>query len=193
MIGFRGSQFVALIAALSCAAAAPAASRPPVQLLRSTFATQFTAKVLASHNAARAQAGLPGMAWDNELGKSAAAHARRLALSNRFQHSDRRARNGVGENLWMGTRGAFSIERMVGDWVSERRWFVPGVFPAVTRTRSWADVGHYTQIIWPATTRVGCALASNASADYLVCHYSPAGNIDGRTVGLPMRRGFAGR
>jgi hypothetical protein len=37
-------------------------------------------------------------------------------------------------------------------------------------------------MIWPTTTRVGCALATNASTDYLVCRYSPAGNIDGRPV-----------
>ncbi len=52
----------------------------------------------------------------------------------------------------MGSRGAFSIEAMVGGWASERRWFAPGVFPNVSRTGNWADVGHYTQMIWPATT-----------------------------------------
>ena len=35
-------------------------------------------------------------------------------------------------------------------------------------------------MIWPATTRVGCALASTARTDYLVCRYATAGNIDGR-------------
>ena len=38
------------------------------------------------------------------------------------------------------------------------------------------------QMIWPTTTHVGCALASNARSDYLVCRYSPAGNIDGRQL-----------
>ena len=166
-----------LIAAGLIAASLPAnASRP-------TFAAQFPARALAAHNAARAQAGVPPLAWDDALGNSAAAYARQLAFTNRFQHSDRKARRGVGENLWMGTRGAFSVERMVGDWASERRMFSAGIFPAVSRTGNWADVGHYTQIVWPTTTRVGCALASNARADFLVCHYSPAGNVDGRPVG----------
>jgi hypothetical protein len=148
---------------------------------------------LSAHNAARVQAGVSHIVWDNALGSSAAAYAQQLAISNRFQHSDRKARKGVGENLWMGTRGVFSVERMVGDWVSERGLFVPGTFPAVTRTRNWADVGHYTQIIWPTTTRVGCAIASNARTDYLVCHYSPAGNIDGRTIGVPAGSRAASR
>ena len=71
---------------------------------------------------------------------------------------------------------------MVGRWESEKRNFVPGIFPNVSRTGNWYDVSHYTQVIWPTTTRVGCALASNRTTDYLVCHYAPAGNIDGVRV-----------
>jgi hypothetical protein len=82
----------------------------------------------------------------------------------------------------MGTQGAFTIESMVGAWASERRMFVPGVFPAVSRTGNWADVAHYTQMVWPKTERIGCALASNRKIDYLVCRYSPAGNIDGTFI-----------
>lgn len=184
MIRFSTFKVLALVAALASASGAAAAGPGAFGQSRPAFAAQFPARILAAHNAARAQAGVAHMVWDNGLGSSAAAYARQLAISNRFQHSDRKARRGVGENLWMGSRGAFSVERMVSDWVSERRVFVPGVFPAVTRTRNWADVGHYTQIIWPTTTRIGCAIASNARTDYLVCHYSPAGNIDGRTVGV---------
>lgn len=172
-IFMRASKLAALIA-LSFSAAAPA--------FAASFAVQFPSRVMAAHNSVRAQAGVAPLAWDNGLGNSAAYYAQRLALTNTFQHSDRKARRGVGENLWMGTRGAFSVERMVSDWASERRMFSAGIFPAVSRTGNWADVGHYTQIVWPTTTRVGCALASNGRADYLVCHYGPAGNIDGRRV-----------
>ena len=168
---FIGGAIIAAGFASSAASAAP----PP-------FAAQFPTRVLAAHNGTRAQAGMPALAWDAALGVSAAAYAQQMALTNRFEHSNRRARRGVGENLWMGTRGAFGIERMVSDWASERRMFRAGVFPSVARTGNWADVAHYTQIIWPTTTRVGCALASNGRSDYLVCHYSPAGNIDGRSV-----------
>jgi Cysteine-rich secretory protein family len=172
---------IAVAVGAACFAATPSAAAP------NSFAAQFPGRVLAVHNAVRASAGLAPMAWDPALGASAAAYATRLAFSNRFEHSTSSARRGAGENLWMGTRGAFAVERMVSDWASERRMFVPGVFPAVTRTANWADVGHYTQIIWPTTTRVGCALATNARADYLVCHYSPAGNVGGRPVGIPAR------
>jgi hypothetical protein len=71
---------------------------------------------------------------------------------------------------------------MIASWSAERSRFRPGIFPAVSRTGNWADIGHYSQMIWPATTRVGCAIASSARVDVLVCRYAPAGNIDGRRV-----------
>ena len=152
-----------------------------------SFAAAFPARILAAHNAVRAQAGVAPLVWDKELGTAAAAYATQMAMTGRFAHSDRALRRRTGENLWMGTHGAFSVESMVSGWASEKRWFRPGTFPSVSRTGSWEDVGHYTQMIWPTTSRVGCALASTARADYLVCRYAGAGNIDGRPVGFAAR------
>ena len=159
--------------------AAPAAAQ--------SFAGQFPARILAAHNAIRAREGVGQLTWDNGLGSAAATYAREMAMTGRFQHSNRVGRRGTGENLWMGTRGAFSIEAMVGGWAWEKRWFRPGLFPNVSRTGNWADVGHYTQMVWPTTTRVGCALASSPRIDYLVCRYAGAGNVDGRPVGFASR------
>jgi hypothetical protein len=169
-----------LIIKLGAALIAAAGSSAAYAASPSTFASQFAARVLAAHNITRARAGVAGLVWDPALGSAAAAYAQQMAITGVFQHSDRKARPGVGENLWMGTRGAFSVETMVGSWVSEQRLFMPGIFPNNSRSGNWADVGHYTQMIWPTTTHVGCALASNSRTDYLVCRYSPAGNIDGR-------------
>ena len=165
-----------LAAALGLGVGAPAAAASY------NLTAQFPSRILAAHNAVRAQAGVRPLAWDPALGQAAAAYAVQLALTDTFHHSDRRARPGTGENLWMGTRGAFSYDAMVGRWTAERRDFVPGVFPAVSRSGKWENVGHYTQMVWPATTRVGCAVASNRRSDYLVCRYATAGNIDGRRV-----------
>ena len=152
-----------------------------------SFAVAFPARILAAHNAERARAGVPLLTWDNSLGTAAAAYAQQMALTGRFGHSDRSARPGTGENLWMGTHGAFSVEAMVGGWGSEKRFFHAGTFPNVSRTGDWSDVGHYTQMIWPTTAKVGCALASTPRVDYLVCRYANKGNIDGRRVGYAMR------
>ena len=155
----------------------------PAHAASISLASQFPSRVLAAHNLERARAGLPPLAWDTGLGNAAAAYAQQLAVTGRFKHSNRHARRGTGENLWMGSHGAFSLEAMVGGWASERRWFRPGMFPYVSRTGSWEDVAHYTQMIWPSTQRVGCALASTPRVDYLVCRYSGVGNIDGRRLG----------
>jgi cysteine-rich secretory family protein len=177
-IALRLSKLAGLFA-LSLSVAAPAGAAAA----SNSFATQFPARILAAHNAVRARAGLAPLAWDPTLGEAAAAYAQQMAFTGVFAHSDRSARRGTGENLWMGTRGAFSLETMVNNWASEGRWFRAGVFPNVSSTGNWEQVGHYTQIVWPTTTRVGCALASTSRTDYLVCRYSPAGNVDGRPVG----------
>lgn len=146
------------------------------------LASEFPARILAAHNAERAAAGVPPLVWDNSLGTAAATYAQQMAFTGVFQHSDRTTRPGIGENLWYGTHGAFSVESMVGAWASEKRYFMPGIFPNVSRSGNWIDVAHYTQMIWPTTQRIGCALASTARMDYLVCRYAPAGNIDGKHV-----------
>ena len=159
----------------------------PAGACAQSFASQFPARVMVAHNVERARAGVAPLVWDNALGAAAAVYAQQMAWTSRFAHSDRKARPGVGENLWMGSRGAYSVETMIGGWSSEKRWFRAGVFPNVSRTGNWADVGHYTQMIWPATTRVGCAIASTARTDYLVCRYANKGNVDGRPVGFATR------
>lgn len=169
----KAAALLALISASSSAAAAAANS----------FAAQFPARILAAHNAERVQAGVPLLVWDNDLGNAAAAYAQQMAFTGVFEHSNRAARRGVGENLWMGTHGAYSPEAMVGGWASEKRLFMPGVFPNNSRDGNWIKVAHYTQMVWPTTMRVGCALASTRGTDYLVCRYATAGNIDGRWVG----------
>ena len=166
------AALVVMLAGLCAAAPAPASS----------FASEFPARILAAHNAERARMGMAPLVWDAALGTAAATYAQQMAFTGMFQHSNRQARRGVGENLWMGTHGAFSPEAMVGGWASEKRYFMPGVFPNNSRSGNWEDVGHYTQMIWPTTTRVGCALASTARVDYLVCRYATAGNIDGHKV-----------
>ena len=145
-------------------------------------AADFPARILAAHNSERAAAGMPPLVWDPQLSSAAAVYAQQMAITGVFAHSDRSKRPGTGENLWMGSHGYFSFEAMVGGWSAEKRYFIPGVFPNNSRTGNWADVGHYTQMIWPTTQRVGCAVATAHSTDYLVCRYANAGNIDGHAL-----------
>lgn len=147
----------------------------------------FRGRIVKAHNSARASVGAPAVTWDPGLETQAAQYAAVLARRNVFEHSTRESRGGTGENLWMGTRAAFSLEEMFEGWQSEKSLFRSGIFPAVSSSGSWHDVGHYTQIVWPQTRKVGCAVAGNGSSDFLVCRYWPAGNVRGQPV-VPFAR-----
>lgn len=185
----RASFFALAAAQISLVAAAPPPASPPVAPAPSArpavaFAPgSFEGRVLALHNAERARYGLIPLSWDPALAAGAAQWAAYLAQTGAFEHSPKSLRPGVAENLAMGSRGYFDINRLVGTWLAERVAFTPGVFPNVSRTGNWVHTSHYTQMIWPGTTRVGCALASGRGNDVLVCRYAPKGNQDGRPVG----------
>lgn len=144
--------------------------------------SEFDRRVLASHNAERAALGLAPLRWDPALAGGAREWAGHLAATGRFEHSPDAPRLRVGENLWGGTPGRFTPERMVGHWLSEKRFFKPGVFPANSTSGDPADVSHYTQVIWRSTSDVGCALAEGAHEAVLVCRYRQPGNVLGQSA-----------
>lgn len=154
----------------------------PAQSANYSYSSGVTAaRLLAAHNRERARLGVAPLRWDPALAAAAASYGPTLARLGGLTHSARANRPGQRENLWMGTRGVFSPEQMVGNWIAERAYYRPGMpFPYVSRTGNWADVAHYTQVVWRGTTHVGCAIHPSAHWDYLICRYSPPGNVDGR-------------
>jgi hypothetical protein len=144
--------------------------------------SRLDARLLSLHNRQRTELGLAPLRWDPALAAAAALYGPSLAARGRLAHSEPASRPGQGENLWMGTRGAYSLEEMVGDWADEKRLFRPGTFPDVSKSGHWSDVAHYTQMIWSGSERVGCALHAARDWDYLICRYAPAGNVVGRKV-----------
>jgi uncharacterized protein YkwD len=138
------------------------------------------ASALRLHNQAREQFGVAPIAWSEELAAEAMGHAQYMARTGFYGHDQTPGRRKKqGENLWRGQRGVFSYDIMVQVMVDEEKLFRPGAFPNNSATGNWSDVAHYTQIVWPTTTTVGCALASSTTTDYFVCRYSPTGNKDG--------------
>src|SRR6478735_1123151 len=137
-------------------------------------------KVLAAHNQARARFGVGTISWSDELAAEALGHANVMASTGVYGHDQTPGRRKKqGENLWRGQRGVFSYDVMIGQMVKEAQNFRAGIFPDNSLTGDWHDVAHFTQIVWPSTTSVGCAVASSATTDYFVCRYSPTGNKDG--------------
>lgn len=138
--------------------------------------------ILAMHNDERESLRLAPLAWDPVLAADAARYARTMARTGVFAHSDRASRSmPSGENLWMGSRGAFDYDAMIDSFLDEKRLLRRGGrMPDLSITGRWQDVGHYSQIIWRSTRRIGCALGEGADFDYLVCRYFPAGNVYGQ-------------
>ena len=139
----------------------------------------FNQRLLIAQNRERLDLGLEPLNWDPALAQSAQRWADYLASTGRFEHAPENHRAPEGENLWAGTRGYFQPEAMVDAWIREKRFFRPGVFPDNSTTGRVEDVGHYTQLVWRATSEVGCAEAAGAREDILVCRYSEAGNYRG--------------
>ena len=154
----------------------------PTPLQAPATLTPGEQRLLVAHNAERARVGVAPLQWDPQLAASAASYGPSLASLRRLVHSPREGRPGQRENLWMGTRGAFSPEQMVKAWADERALLRPGVYPTVSSTGRWEDVSHYTQMVWPTTTHVGCAVHATPDTEYLICRYSPPGNVDGLAI-----------
>jgi hypothetical protein len=135
--------------------------------------------VLDGHRLLRAQVGLPALAWSDDLAAAARDHAAELVRTGQLHHAVEQQGEPQGENLWAGTHGAYAYREMLAAWGRESGNFVNAPTPRFSRTGQWQDVGHYAQIVWRGTREVGCAVASDARDDYLVCRYRPAGNVIG--------------
>ncbi|KAI5661234.1 hypothetical protein M9H77_20557 [Catharanthus roseus] len=129
-------------------------------LFPSSFAQNSIQDYLDAHNAARAQVGVGLMRSDNQLATFALDYA-----------------NGpYGENLAART-GDFSGRQAVDMWVSERRFYDYG-----SNSCRGGVCGHYTQVVWRNSDRLGCARVrcSNNTWWYVICSYAPRGNIIGQ-------------
>lgn len=132
------------------------------------------AGMLAAHNTARREAGVPALQWAASLAASAQRWADTLRAGGcNMRHSGAR---GVGENLvWAGGQ-SLSPAQVVGMWVGEKRTFDA----ARNSCAPGAVCGHYTQVVWRATTQVGCAKAMCGKSEVWVCQYTPPGNYAGQ-------------
>jgi len=145
-------------------------------------ASDWEQQMLDEHNLARRAKGLPPMSWDESLRDVAREWVQRHASApNMIPHrSGTHSKPNVGENIawaWSSRPGSAdgSARRVVGDWVSEEK-----DYNYATNTCRGV-CGHYTQVVWRDTSRVGCAQVQtpDGKVKHTVCNYSPAGNYVG--------------
>jgi hypothetical protein len=134
--------------------------------------------MIVEHNAIRTQAGAPPVRWDTALARQAMEVAQRNLASEQLKHSEPMERPGQGENLASVLGGHVSAKALLALWVGEKSLYSGGAINCDNET-SFEAYGHYTQMIWRSTARIGCAMASNDRGQVLACRYWPAGNICG--------------
>ncbi|XP_036441041.1 glioma pathogenesis-related protein 1b isoform X1 [Colossoma macropomum] len=153
----------------------------------------FIRRCVQAHNAHRSRASPPAanmrlMTWDDALARGARSWARHCKASHnpvlqRVGHIHPEFRR-VGENIWLGTPySAFTVESAVQSWNKEGADYTH-------RNHSCARVcGHYTQLMWATSYKVGCAVhvcsrgidnfSSHPESTIFVCDYGDAGNVFG--------------
>jgi len=121
--------------------------------------------ILKIHNDERAAHSIPPLAWSDELAAEAKTWAEHLAMTGKFEH-DTPIFPAKGENIAQGAAGFHSAEQLMQGWVNEKN----KIQLPVTDENLY-PVGHYVQMVSPATTHVGCATASGGGKIDLVCRY----------------------
>ncbi|XP_025894315.1 glioma pathogenesis-related protein 1-like [Nothoprocta perdicaria] len=156
----------------------------------------FINECVSTHNRFRSEV-IPAasnmlyMSWDPDLAKTAKGWAKKCI----FEHNIYLKEPGkahpnftpVGENLWTGSLQIFTAKQAITSWYNE-------VNDYTYETNSCRRVcGHYTQIVWATSYKVGCAVHfcprvtgfSGTNAAHFICNYGPAGNYPRR----PYERG----
>jgi pathogenesis-related protein 1 len=147
----------------------------PARAPKSTTEVGALAGTTAAHNDVRAAVGVAALEWSNDLAAHAQTWANRIAASGcQLEH---RTDDPYGENLFWASGGAKTPAQVVGLWASEQASYDH----ASNRCARGQVCGHYTQIVWRATKRVGCGRASCGNGEVWVCNYDPPGNFTGQS------------
>ncbi|MFH1218010.1 MAG: CAP domain-containing protein [Pseudomonadota bacterium] len=150
--------------------------------------------IVDAHNLLRNQVGSAGLKWSDQLAEQAARYTGKMQKNGcEMNH------NGPGENLywasplqtateknrlgqwqWHNSVQNISEQAVVESWAAEKQWYSSDT--NTCHAPLGKTCGHYTQIVWADTTRVGCAKAMcEDKSQVWLCIYSPAGNIIGQT------------
>lgn len=131
---------------------------------------------LTLHNKYRTKHGSPAMTLTQNLNNQAQKCAQYYTQKRTIDHSCP-YKSGAGENLvggagsWDGVSFVQLGTQMWYDEVKDYDFNHPG-FSATT--------GHFTQLVWKASTRLGIGYASVDGYTAAVALYNPAGNVEGQ-------------
>ncbi|GAB9465933.1 hypothetical protein Gpo141_00003319 [Globisporangium polare] len=127
---------------------------------------------LEAHNRVRAEVGVAALTWDADLASKGAAWAQHMSDLNFFDHHTPGQSDDQMNNLYSGTDCLAAVDA----FASEKP-----LLPAdrVVREDGYKAYGHYSMMVWRATTRVGCGRGADEN---LVCYYETPGNSVGEAA-----------
>jgi len=126
---------------------------------------------LSAHNALRAlHQDTPPLTWDEGLARDSEQWGIKLARENGLRHS----RGNYGENLYAAWGQSASCAKAILSWYNEIKDY------NYNRGGYQSGTGHFTQIIWKGTTKVGAAVVKRGNIVVVVARYTPRGNFIGR-------------
>ncbi len=141
--------------------------------------------ITQAHNDARADVGVGPMVWDPDLALVAQTWAEKcIDNENPIGLIDHNAGRSdtypgyVGENIYGSSGGATGVAA-AGLWIAEK----PDYDYATNTCAQGKVCGHYTQVVWAASVRLGCGIYTCPGVQYgsaVVCNYSPGGNSGGK-------------
>lgn len=144
--------------------------------------TQQREHHLKTHNVLRAKHHVGPLKLDRLLNANAQSYAEHLAKSCEGKHSHGKWEylEGYGENLWGGPHALSGIDATMAFHRDEE----PNYNYATGKP--WSSnpngvIGHFTQLVWKGTTKLGVGIAENKAKDcrQVVLQYQPQGNIFG--------------
>ncbi|WVQ96109.1 hypothetical protein IAU59_003211 [Kwoniella sp. CBS 9459] len=156
---------------ISAAASAIPSTSESAAAPSATGASSSVAQTMVQlHNDFRAQYGAGAVTWSDELASYAASHTTACDMEH--------TKGPYGENLAAGVGGGYSVTDAFNAWAAEAPEYDP----------SNPQYSHFTQVVWKATTEIGCAAVSCPSGSifdmtgdslYVMCEYNPRGNMIG--------------
>jgi pathogenesis-related protein 1 len=145
---------------------------------------------LTAHNMVRSAVRVPDLVWSEDLATIATDYAATLeqqGCPSEPPHSPASKQGPLGENLYWASPVIWNDGRTEPQQLTPKQvvdtWAAEKVnYNYQTNTCTPGEVcGHYTQLVWAATTEVGCGYAVCANNSQVwVCNYSPPGNVSGQ-------------
>ncbi len=134
--------------------------------------------VVERHNYWRGQVNSPPLQWSDELAAYAMEWAIELQKSNNCKMEHRpdegKFAQKYGENLYWSKGKARTAIEAVDAWAEELQYWNTETLEC---NKEWWYCGHYTQLVWNTSEKVGCGMVMCSDGEELwVCNYDPPGN-----------------